>query len=154
MVHLTKPYHTGSLEVFHSLINSYAPKRQAFELNVMSARIKLAILDHNNNVGRKQAVVSHEKKGSAKKGDKKWRFVSSKLSKEWVAKPVMEKKSYSFINKILADVIERKMKGQKTTVKVSEIPNRLKGPKNIAFTERPDVNSILEKHDRIKRFKN
>ena len=53
MGQLVNPLHTGSLEVFHSLINSYASKRNHFELNVMDARIKLAILDHNCNISRK-----------------------------------------------------------------------------------------------------
>ena len=43
---LTKPYHTGSLEVLHSLINSYTTKRQEFAINVMDARVKLAVIDH------------------------------------------------------------------------------------------------------------
>lgn len=86
MEHLVNPYHTGSLEVFHSLINSYASKRNQFELNVMDSRVKVAILDHNCNVHRQQATVNFERKGSQKKGDKQWKYVSSKLSKEWIAK--------------------------------------------------------------------
>ena len=87
MEHLANTYHTGSLEVFHSLLNSYASKRQEFELNVMVARVKLAILDHNDNVYRKQATISKARKGSGKIGDSQWKYLSSKLSKEWVAKP-------------------------------------------------------------------
>ena len=48
---LANANHTGNLEVFHSLINTYAPKRQEFELNVQNARVQLAIIDHNENVG-------------------------------------------------------------------------------------------------------
>ena len=102
MAHLTKPYHTGSLEVFHSLINSYAPKRQEFELNVMDVRVKLAIIDHNHNINRSQATVTKERKGSAKKGEKRWKFISSKLSKEWVAKPIKEIKSYAFVDQLIS----------------------------------------------------
>ena len=57
MVHLTNAHHTGNLEVFRSLVNSYAPKRKELELNVQDARVKLAILDHNTNVGKQQAVM-------------------------------------------------------------------------------------------------
>ena len=53
MAKLSEPYHAGYLEVFHSLLTSHAPKRQEFEINVMDARIKLAVLDHNSNVLRK-----------------------------------------------------------------------------------------------------
>ena len=153
MPKLTKTYHTGNLEVFHSLINSYAPKRQEFELNVMDARVKLAVLDHNNNVGRKQAKIKVQRTGSGKVGENKWRFVSSKLSKEWVAKPIMDPKSYEFIDKIIEEIVERKVQGQDIKTKSSELTNRLKSPKNIAYTERPEISSILAKHDAIKRFK-
>ena len=91
MEHMAEPFHTGDIEVFHSLLKCYAPKLQEFELNVMDARVKLAILDHNNNVGRKQDTIRNERKGSGKLGDKKWKFVCSKLSKSLVAKPVKEK---------------------------------------------------------------
>ena len=40
-------HHTGSLEVFYSLLLKYCPKRQHFSYVGMQARIELAILDHN-----------------------------------------------------------------------------------------------------------
>lgn len=146
MAHLTNPLHTGSLEVFHSLINSYAPKRQEFELNVQDARVKLAILDHNNNVGKQQARVKSTKRGSGKKGAKRWRFVCSKLTKEWVPKPIMEPKSFSFVFKILEEIVERKQAGQKINIKALDVENRLQSPKNIAYTERPSTSTILERY--------
>ena len=108
MEQLTNPLHTGSLEVFHSLINCYAPKRLGFELNVQDARIKLAIIDHNNNVGKEQARIWKVKHGSGKEGELRFKYVSSKLSKEWVPKPIMDPKSFSFVFKILEDIVERK----------------------------------------------
>lgn len=45
--------HTGSLEVFHSLILTYAPKRLDFDVKSYNGRVQLAVLDHNENVGRK-----------------------------------------------------------------------------------------------------
>lgn len=153
MAHLTKPYHTGSLEVFHSLLNSYASKRQEFELNVMDARVKLAVLDHNANINRKQSIVTKERKGSGKVGEKQWKFVSSRLSKEWVAKEKKEPKSIDFIHELVASVVARKKNGECTTTKAAKLQHRLKSPQNIAFTERPDKQIILEKHEKIKRFK-
>ena len=47
--------HTGSLEVFHSMLTKYCPKRQHFCYNGMRARTELAIIDHNNNTEREQA---------------------------------------------------------------------------------------------------
>ena len=50
-------HHTGSLEVFHSLLLKYCPKRQHFSYVGMQARIELAILDHNYNTQQKQATT-------------------------------------------------------------------------------------------------
>lgn len=47
--------HTGSLENLHSLILVYAPKRLDFDPDGYNARVKLAIIDHNYNTGRKYA---------------------------------------------------------------------------------------------------
>ena len=54
---LTGFHHTGALEVFHSLLLKYCPKRQHFSYIGMQARIELAILDHNYNTNRKQAIT-------------------------------------------------------------------------------------------------
>ena len=54
---LTGFHHTGALEVFHSLLLKYCPKRQHFSYIGMQARIELAILDHNHNTNRKQATT-------------------------------------------------------------------------------------------------
>ena len=54
-------HHTGSLEVFHSLLLKYCPKRQHFSYVGMQAdaRIELAILDHNYNTQQKQATTKN-----------------------------------------------------------------------------------------------
>ncbi len=142
--HLANPLHTGSLEVFHSLINSYAPKRQEFELNVQNARVRLAILDHNNNVNKKQATLQ-------KTGEKRWRYVCSKLSKEWVPKAIMEKKSFAFVERIIEDVMKKKLEGEKVKVKAADMADRLISPKNIAYSKMPSKTEILQKH--FERFK-
>ena len=54
---LTGFHHTGALEVFHSLLLKYCPKRQHFSYIGMQARIELAILDHSYNTNRKQAIT-------------------------------------------------------------------------------------------------
>ena len=71
MVHLVEPYHTGSREVFHFLINAYATNSQELDFNTMNTRGEIAVLDHNNNVGRKQDVIEKEGRGSWKKDDLK-----------------------------------------------------------------------------------
>ena len=48
----------GSLEVYHNSYLKFAPKRLHFRYASMRARMQLAILDHNENVNRLQAVTS------------------------------------------------------------------------------------------------
>ena len=55
---LTGFHHTGALEVFHSLLLT---KRQHFSYIGMQASIELAILDHNYNINRKQAITKKGK---------------------------------------------------------------------------------------------
>ena len=56
MKRLTGFHHTGSLEVFHSLLLKYCPKRQHFSYVGMQARIELAILDHNYSTQRSKQL--------------------------------------------------------------------------------------------------
>ena len=91
--------------------------------------------------------------GSGKKGEKQWKYISSKLTKEWVAKEKKEKKSYSFVTKLLVEVLSRKEKGAKIDCKAAQLLGRLAAPKNIAYTERPPKESILEKNEKTQRFK-
>jgi hypothetical protein len=44
--------HTGMIESLHNLIISYAPKRLDFDPAAYQSRVRLAIIDHNENVGR------------------------------------------------------------------------------------------------------
>ena len=48
----------GELEVFHSAMLKYVPKRLHFCNTVQKARTQLAVLDHNENVGRAQATTA------------------------------------------------------------------------------------------------
>ena len=74
MTHLTEPFHTDNVEVFNSLINMYAPKRQEFELNVMNGRVQLAVIDFNQNTNREQAVITKKKTCGGDLGEKNGNF--------------------------------------------------------------------------------
>lgn len=58
------------IEVFHSFVMMYANNRTEFDINVMDARIKLAAIDYNSNVDKKQVVVVNPRRGSAILGEK------------------------------------------------------------------------------------
>ena len=83
---LTKFHHTGDLEQYHSVLLKYAPKREHFSYNGMATRTQLAVLDHNSNVRRNQAVIQ---KGE-KKGGKRYNVICPKQRNNWVAKPITE----------------------------------------------------------------
>lgn len=97
--HLNEFCHTGNLEVYHSLMTKYCPKRQEFDSVQMSARTALAVLDHNNNCGREQKVNAD--------GMPCYRFVFPKASSKWVAKPMYENKTYAHVWDMLQTVVEQ-----------------------------------------------
>ena len=67
----------------------------------MLARTQLAVLDHNNNVNRKQAVVQN----GSRQGEKRYKVVCSKQCKNWVAKEIKEQKSYHYIKTMMNDIL-------------------------------------------------
>ena len=69
--------HTGELEVFHTMLLKYAPKRQHFPYDSMKARLMLAALDWNNQSRIK--VLDTE-------GKVKEDLVYSKRRKMWVSR--------------------------------------------------------------------
>ena len=48
----------GALEVFHSSLLKYAPKRQCFSYQSMKQRTNLAIMHHNENLTQKPKLDS------------------------------------------------------------------------------------------------
>ena len=132
-------------------------KSQEFDFNTMNARVEIAVLDHSNNVHRKQDVIKKERRSSGRKNDLKWYFSSSKLSKDWVARQVMEPKSYSFVNDIIANIIGKKIVGVSIQVEASRqalyLPKSAPKSKNIASTPRPNVSDITAKFEITSRFK-
>ena len=62
-------------------------------------------------------------------------------------------KSCSFVTKLLVEVLSRKEKGAKIDCKAAQLLGRLAAPKNIAYTERPPKENILEINEKIQRFK-
>ena len=132
-------------------------KSQEFDFNTMNARVEIAVLDHSNNVHRKQDVIKKERRSSGRKNDLKWYFSSSKLSKDWVARQVMEPKSYSFVNDIIANIIGKKIVGVSIQVEASRqalyLPKCAPKSKNIASTPRPNVSDITAKFEITSRFK-
>ena len=95
--HLSGFWHTGFLEVYHNVMLKYCPKREHFSFEVMNARAQLTALDHNHNVGRKQAKRSD--------GQLRYTIVYPKQKNDWLARPVYEKKSYGYLQDMLNDCV-------------------------------------------------
>ena len=122
--------HTGMLEVFHSLLTKYCPKRQHFSLMGMCVCTELAILDHNYNIEREQATTSED--------ILQYKLEFSKATKRWVAKPVKETKSYAHLHDMLELLVDLTFQEQQD-LDTSE----LNLPSNIAKVPRPNKQDVI-----------
>ena len=120
--------HTGNLEVYHSLLNKYCPKRLAFSYDGMYARTQLAVLDHNCGINREQA----------KRGDGKLRYkvVFSKVTGSWVSKKILVDKKRTYIKEIINEI--RKIPEN------YKLKNREAVPKNIATYPNPGKEIVIK----------
>lgn len=101
--HLSGFYHTGEVEVFHSMVLKYRSKR-FFYLDAMVARTQLAAMDHNTNISRLQAEISKPKAES----EETLRFHCgfSKAKKDWVVRKIYRATSQDFVKDIISDAVD------------------------------------------------
>ncbi|CAG2187304.1 unnamed protein product [Mytilus edulis] len=92
--------HTGNLEVYHSLMLKYCPKRQEFDYDQMVTRTTLAVIDHNLNQNRDHKIN--------KNGEKAYKLVCPKATGQWVVKPVFKNKTYQWVYAIMENVLVQK----------------------------------------------
>ena len=100
--YLTEYSHTGTLEVYHSLLNRWIPKSTHFSYTGMYARSQLAILDFNSG--------SHLEQAKTKAGNKRYNVSFSKITKTWSAKPIKEKKNTYIFTKMVNRTLECALK--------------------------------------------
>ena len=86
--YLVKFFHTGILEIYHSLYNKWAPKRQHFSYPGRLARSQLAIMDFNEGSNLEQATTE--------KGKKRYNVQFSKITKSRSLKPIKKEKDRSY----------------------------------------------------------
>ena len=134
---LTEFCHTGELEVYRSEYLKYCPKREHFSHKGMVARAQLTALDHNANCGRKQAVVQ----SGPRAGQARYKVSFPKAQKQWVAKPIKEKKSYAHVM-VLMDTVANACE----TGEVEIEPDACHLPKNISGTAPPSKQELVRKH--------
>ncbi|XP_033127656.1 uncharacterized protein LOC117125294 [Anneissia japonica] len=119
--------HTGSLEVFHGMLLKYCPKREHFSYEGQRARLQLAVLDHNENVGRQQAVTQD--------GSLRFYQAFSKRQGKWVLKKVNCEKTYKFRARLMEMLHARRE--DHTIVLGQQYVSRPDLPQNIARSEKP-----------------
>ena len=78
----------------------YVPKRNHFRRQHYQARVALAAMDHNFNVGWEE---------EPEKSKVEWR----KATKRWVRRRVFEKKSYKWRNAIFLEIVHARMKRER-----------------------------------------
>jgi len=129
--------HTGGLEVYHSMMLKYVPKREHFSYNGMIARTQLAAIDNNENAGRTQAVI---KKG-VNAGEARYRKCFPKTHKRWVVKPILQAKTYAFLPELQRNVLQNCQDG-----KVEPIEPDVDLPQNIASELAPNKQELIRRH--------
>ena len=110
----------------------YCPKRLKFSYEGMYARTQLAVMDHNSNLSRKQALTKNNEPRS------KVNF--SKVTTNWAPKKVLEPKSRMYITEIVDEISKLKVSPTEINDKLEEIP------KNIATTPNPGKEKVLALH--------
>ncbi|KAJ8049501.1 hypothetical protein HOLleu_02272 [Holothuria leucospilota] len=131
--------HTGALEVFHSVVLKYCPKRLEFGYEHMQARMHLAVLDHNHNLNRPQAVVKKATRKSLPEGEPRFNLVYSKGRAGWVVKKIYQQKSLSYVQDMMVSTV----KAVEGSINLEVIENQPR-PSNIARVPRPDKTIMVQ----------
>jgi hypothetical protein len=126
--HITKFCHTGQLEVFHSMLLKYCPKRQHFAYETMKARLMLAALDWN---GQERKVVTDKEDNTIKDQ------IFSKQKKTWVLRNRYEIKK-THVEKLMLRVLQVKQ----NSIMLPPIVRPLNLSNNIATVPKPEKSEM------------
>ena len=109
-------FHTGNLEVFHSLLLKYCPKRLHFSFHGMIARTQLAILHFNQAMKSEQAVTRDR--------IRRYKHQFSKITKKYVIKPINNAPEKLYIEHLISEVINAATINELHKPILPDIPNR------------------------------
>ncbi|XP_077306296.1 uncharacterized protein LOC143925711 [Lithobates pipiens] len=140
--HLVLYCRTGAIETFHSSVLKYRSKRLHYRMNSMEARTKLAILSHNHNVGRSQAIVHRQTKRTEELGTKRTALEHPHSRKKWIVRKIYDAVSHKHFSKIMSTIVSVAAGKIKPTWKSKD--ELL--PANIASSERPLKKDAVSKH--------
>ena len=126
--------HTGNLEVFHSLLLKYCPKRLQFSFHGMITRTQLAILHFNQAMKSEHAVTED--------GTPRYKLQYSKISKKYVVKPIKNEPEKLYLKDLISEVINATTTSEMHKPILPHIPNR--------YIDKPDKEEEIKK--RYSRF--
>ena len=106
--YFTKFKHTGNLEVFHSVLLKYCPKRLHFSHIGMISRTQLAVLHFNGTINSKQAVT--------KEGIPRYKLQFSRVTQSMVVKPIKCVNEMKFIDDLKSNMLQSLKTGEKYTL--------------------------------------
>jgi hypothetical protein len=135
--------HTGDIEVFHSMMLKYVPKRQEFQYPQMVARTQLAALDDYFN------LKCQQKQDSA--GELQFVPVFPKATGRWCAKKRNEDKDYRFRLEMMELVLSVKINEDQEDLITPHQAKKTLLPKNIATVPAPSKSELVEAH--VSRFR-
>jgi len=95
---MTGFHHTGPIENFNSLKNKYANKAYVYGYEGMTARTALAVIDHNSNLNRAQAVT--------KAGQPRYRTECDRGGTKWYSREILVPKDTSWMDEIVHATIK------------------------------------------------
>ena len=125
------------LEVYHSMMFKYVPKREHFSYNGMIARTQLAAIDDNENAGGGQDVIL---KGN-NAGEARYRRCFPKAHKRWVVKPIMQPKTYIFLPELQRGALKKCEDGNAVA-----LVRGVNLPQNIASEPAPNKQELICRH--------
>ncbi|XP_033740310.1 uncharacterized protein LOC117327446 [Pecten maximus] len=139
---LSPVHQTYVLEVFHSIINHYAPKSTHFQYAAMNARNSVAVLHYNENSNRPQATTRN--------GELKFAtcYPKAKKGTAAVVKPCKPPPTFGYVTLIQQALVDRSTecptyKTASNNVKLLNLYN----PPTLASTfERFDKNELIQQH--------
>ena len=134
---LTRFSHTGSLEVYHSLLNKWVPKSTHFSYEGMIVRSQLAAVDFN--------LGSDLEQKTTKMGKECFDTAFSKITNLWYAEPIKVAKNRETFHDMVTRSVEVVKMGLHLERAILPVL-----PQNIASRPKPEKEFQNRKHDLIK----
>ena len=119
--------HTGNLEVFHSLLLKYVPKRLHFSFYGMIARTQMAV--HFNEAMKCQQALTKDRVPRCK-------LQYSKLSKTYVAKPIKTAPEKVYIEDLRSQVVQITTEPDTSKPKLPNLPD---------IVDKPEKEEVINK---------